>query len=233
MDRHIVNSWDLLQAAGKPHSVIRVRNLQTSLVVGRDAWGREGKAQPVLISASVSLREPFKSASNEDAVTDSTVHYGTLSKKVLDSCWLFSELPGEENEKTLSKLALEIEHGLTREQVITSPLHMQIPAILPSSIVKLLEVKIMLPKASLLGEGVSLTESLMYDSSKREPGPVLEAYVLTLHDLKIPTLIGVNPNERLSKQLVVATITIDGIDRSHASHSYHVLEEIVVKVSHP
>lgn len=256
-------SWDLLQEAGKQHSVIRVRNLQTSLVVGRDAWGREGKAQPLLISASVSLREPFQSASNEDAVTGSTVHYGILSKKILETCKLFSVNPEEHSMKTLSSLAREIEHGLTRREATSSApgslfwelregitpetlsnlaleidhglTRMEIassaptptPAILPSSVVKLLEIKVMLPKASLLGEGVSLTDfSLLYD------GSILKAYVLTLHDLKIPTLIGVNPNERLAKQLVVATIKIDGIERPRPSHFYHVLEQIVVKVSY-
>ncbi|TVY41263.1 Folic acid synthesis protein [Lachnellula subtilissima] len=227
MQAHTVHYWELIQKAGQPHSTIRVRNLQTSLVVGRDAWGREGKAQPVLISASVSLREPFQSASNEDAVTGSTVHYGILSKKILDSCKLFSETSEETTPKTLSDLAREIESGLTREQVASSGLT-PAPALLPSSIVKLLEIKIMLPKASLLGEGVSLTDLSLYAHSEEGSGSAEKTYVLTLHNLKIPTLIGVNPNERLSKQLVVATIKIDGI-YPPASHFYHVLEEIVVK----
>ena len=226
----VVHSWELIQKAGQPHSTIRVRNLQTSLVIGRDAWGREGKAQPVLISASVSLREPFQSASNEDAVTGSTVHYGILSKRILDSCKRFSKSEHGRTPIILSELAQKIEHGLTREQVASSGLT-PAPALLPSSIVKLLEIKIMLPKASLLGEGVSSTDLSLYAHSEEGRGSAEKAYVLTLHDLKIPTLIGVNLNERLSKQLVVATIKIDGF-YPNKSNFYHVLEEIVVKVSY-
>ncbi|TVY38249.1 Folic acid synthesis protein, partial [Lachnellula occidentalis] len=228
MQEFVGPSWDLIQHAGKPHSIIRVRNLQTSLVVGRDAWGREGKAQPVLISASVSLREPFQSASNEDAVTGSTVHYGTLSKTILDSCKLFSETPEEKSPNTLSSLALEIEDGLTRGKAASSA-STPAPAILPTSIVKVLEIKVMLPKASLLGEGVSLTDLTLYHHSREGLEYIEKALILTIHDLKIPTLIGVNPNERLSRQLVVATVKIDGIERPGASHHYHMLEEIVVK----
>lgn len=86
----LIHTWDLIQAVGKPHSVVRVRNLQTSLIVGTDAWGRKGKNQPVLISASASLRNPFESASSEDAVTGSTIHYGIMSKAILGACKLFS-----------------------------------------------------------------------------------------------------------------------------------------------
>ncbi|TVY73390.1 hypothetical protein LSUE1_G005424 [Lachnellula suecica] len=223
MGVNTAHAWDLLQAAGKPHSVIRVRNLQTSLVVGKDAWGRTKKSQPVLISASVSLREPFESASTEDAVTKSTVHYGTLSKAILEACSRFSQVYGED-EQSLAALAVDIAAGLTQGQNIKSP---EVP-LLSSKMMRLLEITIMLPKASLLGSGVSVTDSLMYDLS--EQGPGLASYILTLHDLKVTTLIGVNPNERLAKQLVVATVKIDGMKHTlTATDSYNALEEIVVK----
>ena len=224
----------MIQAAGPSHSVIRVRNLQTSLVVGRDAWGRRGKAQPVLLSASVSLREPFESASNEDAVTESTVHYGSLSKAILQGCQEFSDAHTVEH-KTLIALAFEIVSRLTQECFDPDSgadwRENPTPPILPGSIMNLLEINIMLPKASLLGGGISFTNSLMFGSSQKEP--ILEACVLTLHDLKVPTLIGVNPNERLARQLVVATVNVDGIYHWSATDSYNEIEEIVVKVSQP
>ena len=57
-----------------------------------------------------------------------------------------------------------------------------------------------------------------------------EAYSMTLklHRLRIPTLIGVNSNERLAKQIVLSNIELDFW--SMASDLYNELEEIVVKV---
>lgn len=200
--------------------------MQTSLVVGTDAWGRPGKAQPVLISASVSLREPFESASSEDAVTGSTVHYGSLSKEILIACQHFSTrsdvLP---DSKTLLYFAQIIRSQLIRGASGTGN------SILSSSMITMLDIQVMLPKASLLGHGVSLIDYSMYSQSS--PAPVALACVLTLHGLKIPTLIGVNPNERLSKQLVIATVKVDTlIHHADTSKLYNRLEEIVVKVCH-
>ncbi|KAK3360010.1 hypothetical protein B0T25DRAFT_534512 [Lasiosphaeria hispida] len=56
---------------------------------------------------------------------------------------------------------------------------------------------ITLPKASLLGSGVSLTATSVFG----EPAP-LSAVALRLDSLRVPTLVGVNSNERLAKQIV-------------------------------
>jgi dihydroneopterin aldolase len=220
----LIHTWDLLQAAGKQHSVIRVRNLQTSLIVGTDAWGRKGKNQPVLISASASLRNPFESASSEDAVTGSTIHYGIMSKAILGACKLFSL----NTSNLLSDLVDIIHSGLIKDVFTTTGGSSQHAAAAASSTMSLLEIKVLLPKASLLGSGVSLTKYLMFDPAHE--AAVSESWILNLHDLKIPTLIGVNPNERLAKQLVVATVKIDGIQGGLAAHLYSALELIVVKV---
>lgn len=87
----VLNSWDFAIAAGEPNSIIRVQNLQTSLKVGVDAWGRTGKLQPVFISAAVSLRENFDTAATEDHVDQSTIHYGILSKEILKVAKSISE----------------------------------------------------------------------------------------------------------------------------------------------
>jgi len=52
--------------------------------------------------------------------------------------------------------------------------------------------------------------------------------ILKLHDIRIPTLIGVNANERLAKQMVISNVEIDGYFLYNID-LYHKLEQIVVK----
>jgi dihydroneopterin aldolase len=53
--------------------------------------------------------------------------------------------------------------------------------------------------------------------------------VLKIHDMRIPTLIGVNKNERLARQIVVVNVEIDPyVCKEH--DCYNELEQIVVKV---
>ena len=99
--------------------------------------------------------------------------------------------------------------------------------LLHRAITNALELSIMLPKASLMGSGVSLTTGTVYYIDR--PNPVSMCGRLTLHELRIPALIGVNSNERLAKQIVVANVEID----RWVGHVdlYNELEDIVVKAS--
>lgn len=126
-------------------------------------------------------------------------------------------------------------------------------AILDSSKLSSLEVEISLPKASLMGVGVSVYTKLLYtpsstgvktekreatddndeddeDEEEEEEGPGFSTG-LRLHKLRIPTFIGVNPNERLAKQMLVTSVEIDCY--SHFDDHYVQLEELVVKVPPP
>ncbi|CAG8971682.1 hypothetical protein HYALB_00003150 [Hymenoscyphus albidus] len=227
----LLPSWELQSLVGQPPAKIHVRNLQTSMKIARDAWGRYDKEQPVLVSVAVSLRHAFESASAQDEVTNSTVHYGTLSKAVLEACRYFSDTPTdlypreEKKEATaLSALVTLIGVKLIRsnDEEAETHKHLGRPLLTPSA-VTCLEVRVMLPKSSLLGSRVSLTLSTFF-------GPQIvrvTSFVLSLHDLKIPTLIGVNPNERLAKQLVIANVCIEQWD--HLPDSYNELEQVVSK----
>jgi hypothetical protein len=93
-----------------------------------------------------------------------------------------------------------------------------------------LEMTLLLPKGTLLSEGVSLTLTGGY---LQGPGTYASApyrAILKLQDIRIPTLIGLNPNERLAKQMVIATVEIDPYAVVGQDH-YNELEQIVVKVS--
>jgi dihydroneopterin aldolase len=210
--------------AASPAS-IHVRNLQTSLPIATDAWGRPNKNQPVLISCSVHLRSAFDTASDQDAVTESTIHYGTLSKTLLEACDLFK--PEVAGDKRLGAVVSVLQSYLLGND---DPYIPSIPgmteSLLTPQIFNVLTTKVYLPKASLLGSGVSLTQSTTYTSTCS-----LEniSSTLRIHDLRIPTLIGVNSNERLAKQMVVANIELD--KWFSTNETYVELEKMVTAVS--
>jgi len=219
--------WELAQKSGEPHSVIHVRSLQTSLKIAKDAWGRSGKCQPVLLSISVSLKQPFDSAVNQDAVTQSTVHYGSLSKRVMEICERFDDI--DRTPKSIEYLILSLVIALTGSGFDGLRVPEGDRPLLSMDIMHSLQIKVLLPKASLIGSGVSLSNSVAYFGLGG--GPIaIHSMVLALHDLRIPALIGVNSNERLAKQVIVTNIEIE---KWFATIDiYNELEEIVVKVSH-
>jgi hypothetical protein len=94
--------------------------------------------------------------------------------------------------------------------------------------VRVLTVTVGLPKASLLGEGVSVTASAVFDEAGRG---VMEARAMALEvkGLRVPTLVGVNANERLARQFVVVTVTVEGLTTKE--DIYTEIEAEVVRVS--
>lgn len=223
----LLNSWDIAIAAGESTSRIRVQNLQATLKIGIDAWGRSGKLQPVLISASISLQEDFETAATGDNVDHSTIHYGILSKEILK----LAELIGEDHSLgegiTLGKFYMEVLRHLTDFKSTYNSKKGEKPVI-DTTMVRALGIEIMLPKASLLGSGVSFYGTELFGADVQN-----HAYCMRLkfHDLRIATLIGVNANERLAKQMVVANVEID---RWVAEADRYVqIEQLIVMVSHP
>ena len=61
-----------------------LRDLKFDLVVGRDAWRRPGKAQPVSITINLLPRKNFEAAASQDDV-NLTLDYGKLYKHVSTS----------------------------------------------------------------------------------------------------------------------------------------------------
>ncbi|KAI1006214.1 hypothetical protein K3495_g2005 [Podosphaera aphanis] len=220
------STWNLHHSVGESHTVIRVSNLQTVLPFGTDAWGRQKPSQPALITCAVSLRQSFSSASAEDAVTESTVHYGTLSKAILGACQCLSEVDLG-TPILLSHILCRIQWLLTGIRIMSESgnLPSKKPA-LQAVNMNLLELDITLPKSSLLGSGVSMQAAFLYD----ENNTVVIAYsmMMALYQIRIPTLIGVNPNERKAKQIVIATVKIDCCSRE-LDAAFCELEQLVSK----
>ncbi|KAK4067374.1 uncharacterized protein Triagg1_7554 [Trichoderma aggressivum f. europaeum] len=217
-------NWRVRFLAGQPPAIVRVRNLQTSIEGPSDAWNRKGKPQPLSVSASVMLKEAFDGSSSADSVEADTVHYGLLSKAILASLEGQSQQAAEGSGDTAKKnqfsslrdIVNTIWEDLTgqdcngRAKVTDEDSEAQTSFLKPSTI-RCLELTVHLPKASLLGGGVSLTRIALFGRDG-ESRPQPRGLSLKIHDLRVPTLIGVNDNERQAKQVVVATIEIDKFD---------------------
>ncbi len=218
----IRTSWAVRCAAGEPTAVVRVRNLQTTTQAAQDAWGRNHKTQPLHVSAEVYLSQSFDTAASTDRVSADTVHYGTLSKTILASLEPFSV--HTTTPVTLRHVLEQIWSNLTGLYIggtISSKLARDRP-LLDVSKVRFLSVTVFLPKASLLGDGVSLTAAAVFGQE------YVFSIALGLQNLRVPTLIGVNSNERLARQVVVANVEIDKFD--YAPDDYTGLEAVIVKV---
>ncbi|KAI0148141.1 hypothetical protein F4776DRAFT_660314 [Hypoxylon sp. NC0597] len=270
----LVSSFRVRADAGEPVAVVRVRNLQGAIPVGRDAWGRSGKLQPVLLSSEISFAQPFSgnaasssvSASGDtDKLDAGTVHYGNLSKTLLSSLELWGQgrpsAGGAESSGLAASAivatgsAAEVKTPRTADVFellwvrmtgrvvdgsrIALPLD-QLP-FLDAAKLRSLSLTMSLPKASLLGAGVSLTTTASFrddfskggdktddDKSSSSKNP-LRSYsrALRIQGLHVPTLIGVNSNERKAKQMVVADVEIDRFDV--ADDIYSDLERTIVE----
>jgi len=249
-----------LQNGGEAHSIIRVQNLSTEALIGGAIWGIQSNdghrnvLQPALVSSTLSLREPFRSAAQSDTVNSSTVNYSTLSKEILKVIASrrpdlphSTEFQGLQHDWSLYELVAWIQIWLTGYSPSGSravgPLGSQsldgeCPCLVeksdPAYKPPLLDIEtffelgltLFLPKATLLSSGVSLSVSTSYF-----PGKAYRS-VLKIQDIRIPTLIGINAKERLAKQLVTVSVEIDPYICQERDY-YNELEQIIVKVRNP
>ncbi|KAI1390259.1 Dihydroneopterin aldolase-domain-containing protein [Hypoxylon trugodes] len=268
----LVSTWQTRADAGQPVALVRVRNLQGAIPVGRDAWGRSGKLQPVLLSSEISFAHPFSgnataSSTSKSGDTDKldagTVHYGTLSKNLLSSL----ELWGQGNkprshptgESSVAANVIAATGATTGSKEIETPRTADVfellwvrmtgrvvdgsrvalpPDQLPfldAARLRSLALEVRLPKASLLGAGVSLEvrasfrdHSVPKKEETTSKNPLVSySRSLRIRGLHVPTLIGVNSNERGAKQMLIADVEIDRFDVAEDIHSE--LEKIVVE----
>lgn len=181
---------------------ITVRNLQASVDAGVDVWGRP-KTQRALLTVTLSLAKPFDTAAQADALDNSTVHYGILSKAIQ------AHIDGQAGRLDSGQLANNI-GNVVRSTAGDTPL---------ASI----EVGIFYPKGSMFGDGAEFSfgkACLAGEKTYRQ---------LQLRNVRIPCLIGVNANERQRKQPVIVNIWVDCL-AAHRNDDYQKLETTVVDV---
>ncbi|PHH70265.1 hypothetical protein CDD82_7241 [Ophiocordyceps australis] len=202
---------------------VRVRNLQTTVVGPADAWGRQMMPQPMLVSASVTLRQHPTSTAADDALGTDAVHYGLLSKAIKASV----EKPCPEQAPSLDLVLARLWADLCGSHAGGHQDANQPKPLIHPNTVACLELMASLPKASLRGEAVSLTIVGLFAHPGTRIGPTMHARTLRLDSLKMPLVIGLNDNERKAQQLVSVSIQIDMLD--DLSDIYTPLETQLVK----
>ena len=168
---------------------IYLRNLNISAVIGPDAWGRDGKFQPVIVN--VRLKIDTTSASASDNINQ-TFSYGQMCKEIT------SQLDG--------KVFDSLQHLIT---VLTT-----FAAFWPGEDTKL---QALAPKALLrVDGGLELAHTIRKKERYEENGVPQVRHVDTrswyIKGLKVGCIIGVNPHERLHKQGVSIDLRIPAID---------------------
>lgn len=156
-----------------------LRGLHFDLVVGRDAWGRRSKAQPVLISIEVVPRDSFREAAVNDDVSKS-LNYGDLYKEIT------KHVRGHEY-RSVEDVASVINNCIWESRQVM--------------------VEVRLPKASLRVLGglnyVSRVEVLPSNGGFARRRNVEH---IAFNDIRCACIVGVNSHERCFKQVVSVSL---------------------------
>ena len=201
--------------------------MQVTLKGPKDAWGRAGKLQPALVNVEVRMREPFGESSETDEVKSDTVHYGLLSKEVMK---IVEENNQAESLGSAVGAIWATFTGFADIQGMVNFTDDKGPSFLNIKDVAYLRVSITMTKASLLGEGVSVSYAAAFDKEDEKGRPAAVAKSLSIHGLRVPTLVGVNANERTARQIVLSNLQVEEILDLHED-LHMVLEAVVVDVS--
>lgn len=156
--------------------VVFLRNLRFELAVGPDAWRRRGKAQPVSISLEIGSGVAIQNAAGGDDVSKA-LDYGKLYKLI-------------HGKLTTSNAQFRDFHAL----------HEAVRNCIASNVC--VKVEISLPKALLRAEaGLTYTRAEEYKDDY-----LLPSETLTIRGIRCACIIGVNPHERLEKQVVMVEL---------------------------
>src|SRR5947209_16909847 len=157
--------------------VVLLRNLRFELAVGSDAWHRRGKPQPVSISLEIGSGVAIQNAAAGDDVSKG-LDYGKLYKLI-------------HRRLTTSTAPFRDVHAL--QDAVRN--------CIASNVSVKLEIK--MPKALLRAEG-GLTYSRVEEYKDDYLRPT---ETLSISGIRCACIIGVNPHERVEKQVVVVGLT--------------------------
>lgn len=183
--------------------IVFIDTLNLSANVGPDCWGRE-RAQPVHISVHLHLENSYLTAAGRsDDVLDS-VHYGHLSKAITGLVREKADMPFGDVDALIRDIA-------------------QQAFLLAGSAASEVRVVVDLPKQILLAANFSVDVI-----TPRDPAFPPHFRRITITDLILPVVIGVNPPEREAKQRVITNIVIIEKQGDHAAPNY---PEIISRIS--
>lgn len=182
-----------------------INDLAVNAMAGLDCWRRK-KEQPVYISLTLTFKGEFFTASTKDVVDQSTVHYGKLGKNITAT---ISEKSKAQEWLSSFDLAVLVEKAA--QQTAGDP-----------SLISTYIVDLSYPKGSLYGDRAGYRYCVAYNAD-------VYAITLYLENIRVPILLGVNEYERKKKQIVVANIWLDKIDKDFID-DHIALEETFIKV---
>ena len=164
---------------------VLINRLHANTVVGSDCWGKK-RPQPLVVSVrlSTSLQRP---AETDDI--QQTLNYGTLYKSII------SELGSPLHEKDITCTLADIADGIIVRCI--TPLITQCKTSDPIS-----TICIEAPRTLLSGA--------LWGYETQTQGLNQHHYKYFVKNLRISVIIGVNPPERLSKQVVELDIEFYG-----------------------
>ncbi|KAJ3509726.1 hypothetical protein NLJ89_g5067 [Agrocybe chaxingu] len=171
--------------------IVFVDTLRVSANIGPDCWGRR-RAQPLEITVYLHLKDTYLDAAGKsDDVLDS-VHYGHLTKSITSLIESQSEngfRSARELTWSVAGKAFELA-GRAAEEV---------------------RVVLELPKMILLASGYTI-DNTYATGDDGDDEHALSSKKVSVKDIILPVVIGVNPPERESKQRVV--LNIDFFEKS-------------------
>lgn len=200
-------------------NTVFLKDMPFEVTVGKDAWQRDGKAQPIRVTLRVNRVRSVEDAAASDEVGNNTsLDYGKLYKEIRANL-----VDGKTRD-----------HGFANVRQVAGQVLASIPTPgLAGS------VRIELPKAALRAEG-----GLVYccdddgdeeDNAGDRETPVQHNETLHIRGVRCACIIGLNPHERRDKQIVLVHLTFRAPARSQASATsvavdrYHNIIETVVK----
>jgi FolB domain-containing protein len=160
--------------------MVFVKNAVIRAEVGLDCWERK-KDQPVLVSAGIVMN--IRSASKDDDISKA-LDYGTVYNSIR-AC-----------DAHVYNCVFDLTRGLIKSLIRSNPEQIQRG-----------RLKVLLPKALSRCEGVSLDCGFQIEGKNLIS---LQPRSLTLKDIKLSCIIGVNPAERLKKQPIVLQVRVVG-----------------------
>lgn len=167
-----------------PSDKLIIRDLRTSATVGPDRWG---KTRPQPITLSVYIETSFAKAGKSDDVADS-IHYGHLAKGI-------SKLTNGATFVSLMALAeAVVALAMSHDERVQS---VEVDAHAGNQFLQ----------AEHLGVHLRRTRDGIAEAEAREDRTMIS-------DLRVDTIIGLNPPEREAKQVVLLNLTFYGFNWS-------------------
>lgn len=182
---HIQTGHGSVQVEKPVEDIIHLRNLRVSAAIGPDAWGRDTppRTQPIIIS--LQLYVDTTSAGSSDDIKD-TFSYGQMYKDVISKA-----------------------EGVCFESI--DDLAWSLGELFDDWPGKMIKMQVLAPKGSLRAEG-GLTKECCWRRSIGNRGTkyTLVSHAWAIRGLKLACIIGVNPHERLERQIVNINLQIVG-----------------------